>query len=208
MNIAAITSGSTGNVAAGQINVGFDQLLKLSNSFITTRANGGNGGAITLQGSGNLLLLNSAVTTSVTGGAGNGGDLQIQAQNLVMDSGTIKANAQSGNGGNINLQVRALVPSGNTLNGKPFTSSAALLPGPDNVRPNNIIEAVSATGVSGTINLTAPQLNLSGVLANIGNTAFDSSRVKPDTCTVDPGSSLTVQGRGGLLPKGDDLPVF
>jgi hypothetical protein len=72
----------------------------------------------------------------------------------------------------------------------------------------NVIQAVSETGVSGALSVTAPQLNLSGVLANLGGPQFDSGVIEQGYCEVGTGSSLVRKGRGGLPAKGGDLLVF
>ena len=210
-----ITSQSTGNVNAADIQVNFDRALVLADqSFIRTTADTGNGGAITVQGGGTIRVGDSGFATSVSGQDGNGGDIRVRADTLVMDTGVIEANAKSGNGGDIRLDLQTLIPSGNTLNGRELSSSDPFSKGDSSVswKPfqfgNNVIQAVSETGLSGTISLTAPQLNLSGVLANLGNPAFDTSIIGQDYCGLGTGSSLTVQGRGGLPPKGSDLILY
>jgi len=210
-----ITSQSKGNVNAADIRVNFDRALVLANqSFIRTTAKTGNGGAITVQGGGTIRLGDSGFQTSVSGQDGDGGDIRVRADTLVMDTGAIEANAKSGNGGDIRLDLQSLIPSGNALNGRelsssdPFSKSDSLVSRKPFQFGNNVIQAVSETGLSGTISLTAPQLNLSGVLANLGNPAFDTSIIGQDYCALGTGSSLTVQGHGGLPPKGSDLILY
>ena len=210
-----ITSQSSGNVNAADIRVNFDRGLVLANqSLIRTTANTGNGGAITVQGGGTIRLDDSRFETSVSGQDGNGGDIRVRADTLFLNTGDIEANAKSGNGGDIRLDLQTLIPSGNTLNGRELSSSDPFSKGDSSVswKPfqfgNNVIQAVSETGLSGTISLTAPQLDLSGVLANLGNPAFDTSIIGQDFCGLGTGSSLTVQGRGGLPPKGSDLILY
>jgi hypothetical protein len=210
-----ITSRSSGNVNAADIGVNFDRGLVLANqSFIRTTANTGNGGALTVQGGGTIRLDDSAFETSVSGQDGNGGNIRVRADTLFMDTGAIEASARSGNGGDIQLDLQTLTPSGNTLNGRELSSSDPFSKGDSSVswKPfqfgNNVIQAVSETGLSGTISLAAPQLNLSGVLANLGNPAFDTSIIGQDYYALGIGSSLTVQGRGGLPPKGSDLILY
>ena len=205
-------SGQDGN--GGDIRVNFDRALVANRSSMLTTANTGNGGAITVQGGGTIRLDDSAFETSVSGQDGNGGDIRVRADTLFLNTGNIEANAKSGNGGDIRLDLQTLIPSGNTLNGRELSSSDPFSKGDSSVswKPfqfgNNVIQAVSETGLSGTISLTAPQLNLSGVLANLGNPAFDTSIIGQDYCALGTGSSLTVQGRGGLPPKGSDLILY
>jgi filamentous hemagglutinin family protein len=210
-----IKTDSTGNIAAGDIGIDFGQSLALSGeSFISTTANTGNGGSIAIQGGGTVTLGDSGIRTSVKEGKGDGGDITVQADTLFLLTGQIQADANSGNGGDIALNVRNFVPSGNTLNGIEYGTADAfavrLAPGA--WRPyefgNNVVQAVSLSGVSGTISLAAPQLNLSGALANLGNPRFDSGLLGADYCALDAESALTVEGQGALPRRSRELLLY
>jgi filamentous hemagglutinin family protein len=82
---ATITSASTGNVSASNIQVIATERLSIDPSSITTSANLGNGGAITIQGGKVMTLDNSQITTSVKGLTGDGGDITISANTLFMN---------------------------------------------------------------------------------------------------------------------------
>ncbi len=69
----------------------------------------------------------------------------------------------------------------------------------------NLIQAASQAGVSGALNVTAPQLNLSGVLANPGGPQFDTGLISQDFCDLGEGSSLTRLGHGGLPIKASEM---
>ncbi len=113
---STITSAASGNVPAGGINIDFSHALTLNFSSITTSANTGNGGPITINGgNGYLDLVNSGISTSVAGANGNGGNIQLTAGVLVMDTAEIQANAFSGAGGNIALNLNDLLSSGDAL---------------------------------------------------------------------------------------------
>jgi filamentous hemagglutinin family protein len=196
-----ITSNSTGNVAAGNIDVNFTNRLNMNASFITTEANDGDGGSIKINGDKLIYLKNSGFKTTVSGEDSNGGDISVKAPALVMDTGLIQANAVSGNGGNINLALQALIPSANQL----IKSGTSV---DWDKSPSNVIQAASQSGVSGTVTSSAPQLNLSGVLANIGNNNFDNRLVSQDYCAVNKGSSLSKKGKGGLPLRAKDLQVY
>ncbi len=98
----------------------------------------------------------------------------------------------------------ALIPSGSTirLGGTPIKDWRL------GVFGSNIIHAASETGLSGTLNVTAPQVSLSGIIANIGGPPLDTSFADPDYCAKGAGSSLTRQGRGGLKPRRSSLLLF
>ncbi|PZN84486.1 MAG: hypothetical protein DM484_02795, partial [Candidatus Methylumidiphilus alinenensis] len=175
-----ITSQSTQNVDASPIQIHFTHSLSLGNSFISTEAQNGNGGSITIQGGDSLTLTNSGIRTSVLGQNGNGGDISVTANRLTMETGLIQANtaAVGANGGNVFLNVQTLLPSASML----------IFGGNEPVNWDihstefgwNVIQAAAPGGISGIINLTSPQLNLNGVLSNLGNPKFYSDTLNQD----------------------------
>jgi large exoprotein involved in heme utilization and adhesion len=209
LNNGQITTNSKQDINAGAIQVNFaNQLFLNRKSSISTEANNGNGGNIDIRGGQMIQLINSGFTTSVLGQqSGNGGDINVTAESLVMETGLIQANtkAPDASGGDINLRLSALIPSGETL----------ILGGDqpiDNWKPYefgfNVIQAAAPNGVSGLIQSTAPQLNLSGILSNLGGPQFDTSVISQDYCALGTGSSLIRQGKGGLLPRSRDSVMY
>jgi filamentous hemagglutinin family protein len=196
-----IVADSTGNVDAGEININFKDWLKLDPSAISTIANNGNGGAVNIGGGNFIWLQDSEITTSVLGANGNGGDIGVTADYLIMDSGFIQANtaAEGANGGLVNIDVGALIPSGGVL----FMGGNS----PYQFQPYsgiNVIQAAAPDGVSGQINATSPQLNLSGTLANLIVPSFDSNEISRNSCRIDVSSSLSQAGKGGLRRRAKD----
>lgn len=199
-----ITSQSTQNVDASPIQIHFTHLLSLGNSFISTEAQNGNGGSINIQGGDSLTLTNSGIRTSVLGQNGNGGDISVTANRLTMETGLIQANtaAVGANGGNVFVNVQTLLPSGSML----------IFGGNEPVKWDihatefgwNVIQAAASGGISGIINLTSPQLNLNGVLSNLGNPKFYSDTLNQDVCSMGAGSSLVRRGKGGMPAKSSD----
>jgi large exoprotein involved in heme utilization and adhesion len=100
-----ITTASTDNVAAGNINLNAAYRLTMDPSFIRTTANLGNGGDITVNSGQLIYLQNSGFITSVQGANSRGGNINITTNSLIMNNGVIQANAQSGAGGDINLKA-------------------------------------------------------------------------------------------------------
>ena len=193
---ASVTTRSSGNVAASNIQVNFAERLSLDSGSISTSANAGNGGAIRIQG-GNLMVLdNSQITTSVLGASGNGGDIGVKAEVLVMNTGFIQANtaAQAASGGNVLIDVASLVPSGNTLT-LGSRSAHTFSPG---VFGYNVIEAAAPDGISGNIQVSSPALDLAGALHGLSTATIDFGALGRDPCRLGAGSSLTPLGRGGL----------
>jgi filamentous hemagglutinin family protein len=200
-----ISTRSTGIKAAGNIDILFSGRLSLYPSFITTEANQGNGGNVTIKGGNLIVLKDSAVVTTVKGVKGNGGNVNINAKNLVLDTGLIQANTQAlgGSGGIIDLELQGLIASGNTLTlgGSP----SVLQPGRFGF---NFIQAAAPNGINGPIRSTAPQLNLSAELANLGTPKFDKHFLSPGYCDLGTGSSLTRISKGGLMRKGSEVWLY
>jgi filamentous hemagglutinin family protein len=199
-----IVADSGGNVDAGDITINFDNTLSLDPSAISTVANDGNGGDITINGGYLIYLRDSEIITSVLGTSGNGGDISITADYLIMDSGFIQANtaAEGATGGLVNVNVAALIPSGSLL----YLGGDT----PYQFQPYsgiNVIQAAAPGGVSGAVNVTNPQLNLSGTLANLVIPAIDPSAMSRNMCAAGDDSSLTQTGKGGLRRRTKDALV-
>jgi filamentous hemagglutinin family protein len=200
---ALISAISFGNVPASNILIKFGRDLILDPSAISTSAFNGNGGSITIEGGQLLELDHSQITTSVTGPSGNGGNINISSDVLLMDSGFIQANtaAAKATGGDVSINVGALVPSGSTL----FIGGDT----PFSFRPEvfafNVIQAAAPTGVSGTIQISNPALDLSGSLSVLAGRLLEDTGLGRDRCHSTAGSSLALGGRGGLAPSAHEL---
>ena len=196
---ATITSASTGNVSASNIQVIATERLSIDPSSITTSANLGNGGAITIQGGKVMTLDNSQITTSVKGLAGDGGDITISANTLFMNTGFIQANTAATNaaGGRVGMDVQMLVPSGSSL----FVGGQTPYTFQPGVFGFNVIQAAAPTGISGTIQMTSPALNISGSLNGLNTQVMDTGGLGRSPCQITGGSSLAQSGRGGLAPS-------
>ena len=193
---AAITAASSGNVAASQIQIDFGRQMRLSPALITTSAVSGNGGNIRVSGNGVLFLQQSQISTSVSGkDNGNGGNIEIKAPVMVLDTGAIQANtaATKAFGGDVKIQVRDVLSSGNriTVGGAPVLFDPAHF-------QSNIIQAAAADGVNGIISLAAPPIDVSASLGNLMPQLLDGSELIADFCRTSIQSSLTILGRGGL----------
>jgi len=203
-----ITAKSSGNVDAGDIHISFKDQMFLNSSTIinpstiSTEANDGRGGDIIIEGGDIIYLRDSAITTSVKGESGDGGDINVAANSLIMSSGFIQANttASGASGGKVTIKTPTLIPSGNFLQtggNTPlkFQSFSGL----------NVIQAAAPDGISGSINASAPQLNLSGMLTNLAIESFGSNALNRNMCNVDEGSSLFQSGKGGMRMRARDF---
>jgi hypothetical protein len=163
----------------------------------------GNGGSITIQGGKLIILENSQITTSVLGLTGNGGNISVSADALILNTGFIQANtaAPNASGGLVNVNVQTLAATGNSvfLGGEaPFTFQ----PG---VFGFNVIQAAAPTGVSGTIQVTSPVLDVTGSLRGLTAEVVDAGGLGRSLCETRGGSSLGQAGRGGLPPSARGL---
>ncbi|WP_027156500.1 two-partner secretion domain-containing protein [Methylobacter luteus] len=208
LNNSQITTNSTKNINAGAIQVNFSRRLFLDReSFVSTEANNGNGGNIDIWGGQLIQLINSGFKTSVHGlQNGNGGNINVNAESLVMETGLIQANtaAPHASGGDITLNLNGLIPSGGSL----IEGGDEPIDWQPDVFGFNVIQAAAPNGISGHIQSTAPQLDLSGVLSNLGGPQFDTSAISQDYCSLGTGSSLIRQGKGGLLPRSRDSVMY
>lgn len=192
----AITAQSTGNVAAGSIYIGARDKLYLDPSGISTSANEGNGGAITIT-TGLLWLEDAWVTTSVKGlKNGNGGNINVFANTLIMKSGFIQANTAAANasGGLVSITTQTLTPSGNSL----FLGGNTIynfLPG---IFGYNVIQAAAPSGVTGVVQISSPIWDVSASLIGLDTRKLKGGQIARHLCEYAGGSSLVSVGRGGL----------
>lgn len=204
---SVIVTANSGLGSAGKVIIHSNRMLTIKNEggIFSINTGLGNGGNVELF-SKNITLQNSGITTSVTGSAGNGGNIDIIADALVMETGLIRANtgAAGGSGGDINLNLKALIASGNmlTVGG---SNPISWQPG---IFGQNVIQAAAPNGINGQIQSSAPQLNISGELANLGSPKFDRNFLSVEYCSLGSGSSLRRLGKGGLQPKASDAWVY
>jgi len=194
---ARITAESSGNVDASDVRIQFTDRLLIDPSSITTSAELGNGGAITIGGGRSILLQDSQITTSVLHGLGDGGDINIQAGSLVMQSGFIQANTAGAgaSGGNVSINVQTLLPSGSSV----LIGGSTPLVFQPGVNGPNVIQAAAPTGVSGTIDTTSPTLDVAQRLTQLSAQTVDFGALGKDPCrVVGARSSFTRAGKGGL----------
>ncbi|MBV8776539.1 MAG: hypothetical protein JO258_05010, partial [Alphaproteobacteria bacterium] len=178
-----ITAQSFGSGNAGSITVNANTLTLTGGASISTEAAQANGGDITLNIGHLLLLVDSEITTSVNGAFGNGGNILIDPLFVVLNHSRIIANAVGGNGGNI------------TILADEFVSSA-----------DSVIQASSQLGVSGTIDILSPIVQVNGALASLSDELRAVATVARDNCAARgdlPRSSLVSAGRGGVTQDPD-----
>jgi hypothetical protein len=154
--------------------------LRLDDAAIRAQTESAEGGDVKLAVGRVFDVHNSTVTTSVADGMGSGGNIFINSPLMVLDGSRVEANAQRGAGGNITIQADQLIRA-----------------------PDSVIRASSAESVSGTINITAPNVDVANSLLVLPETFLDASNQLREACARQggrPTSSLVAGGRGGLPP--------
>jgi large exoprotein involved in heme utilization and adhesion len=190
-NGASISSSSTltaptaGN--AGNITLVSTQDLFLTDSTVQTSAAQATGGNITLTAPGIVLLDNSKLTSSVNGPVGsNGGNITIDPQFVILrNNSQILAQANAGQGGNITI-----VATGAVLE-----------------EPGSVIDASSALGINGEVDIHAPIQQLSGTIVPLPQAYGNIATLYGQHCAAQKGgqfSSFVQRGRDGVPPQPRD----
>jgi large exoprotein involved in heme utilization and adhesion len=172
-----ITAQSTGSGDAGSITVSAVRLLMSDGGRISTEAQTANGGNITLKVSDFLYLTNSQITASVNRETGNGGNVKIDPQLVILNHSKITAQAAEGQGGNINIKAGLYIAS-----------------------TDSVVSASSQSGISGTVSINGPQVDVSSALVVLSSELRGLAAVSREACAAraeGPASSLVEAGRGG-----------
>ncbi|MGI0493637.1 filamentous hemagglutinin N-terminal domain-containing protein [Alkalinema pantanalense CENA528] len=170
---------------AGQLNIQANQII-LDSGNIRASTFSGQGGNIQIQARDLILLRHGSQITATSGGSGNGGNITIRNQFLVgTENSDIVANAFQGQGGNIQITTQGI-----------FGLVYRLQQTPD-----NDITASSEFGVNGTVNVdtigTDPNAGLTELPVNV----TDPSQKIATGCSKTQGSKFIATGRGGLPPN-------
>jgi large exoprotein involved in heme utilization and adhesion len=118
-------------------------------------------------------------------GQGNGGNINIDPIFVVLQGSQITANAFGGNGGNINIIADHIF-----------------------ISPDSSITASSQLGISGTVTITAPIVDLTGSLVTLPTPYLDASNLLAERCAArlaGKASSFVLAGRGGMPVEPDGL---
>jgi filamentous hemagglutinin family protein len=175
-----ITARSTGSGDAGSITVSATRLLMNNGAAISTEAetSTASGGNITLHVRDFLYLVSSEISTSVKGETGNGGNIVVDPQLVILDHSSIIAQAIEGHGGNITITAGQFIPSS-----------------------DSIVSASSELGISGTIVINGPRVDVNGALVVLSTQLRGRTEVLREACAARadrPISSLVEAGRGAL----------
>jgi filamentous hemagglutinin family protein len=169
---------------AGDASVTAGAEIDLTDSTISAQA-GLNGGNISLKAPSLIYLLNSPLTANARNG--NGGVISLDPSFVVLNQSPLTAKVSvQGNGGTVSISSDYFFASQS-----PFDVS-------------------TPSGIPGTVVVTAPNVDLSGVLVALQTDFLDAeSQLRPD-CAVrlsDDVSTFVLLGRGGMpLEPGGFLP--
>lgn len=183
-----VTSGGTVSVTnqgtgnAGNIKISANTVFLDYQGSIQAQTASGEGGNIAIDAANLVLLRHNSLISATSGGAGNGGNITINAPIVTgFENSDIIANAFQGRGGNIQITTKGIL-------GLQFRNQLTL---------ENDITASSQFGVSGTV-----QVNTIGVDPNAGLVELPVEVADPSwqiaTGCAGAGSSFVVTGRGGI----------
>ena len=176
-------SGDAGSITVSAMNLRLNNGATISTEALTSTANGGN---IALSIGDFLYLASSEITTSVKGETGNGGNITIDPDFLILNHSSIIAQAVQGHGGNISITAGVFIPSA-----------------------DSIVSASSELGISGTVVINGPLVNLNGTLVVLSSELRGAVALTREACAARgnrPQSSLVEAGRGGL-PQDPDATL-
>jgi filamentous hemagglutinin family protein len=186
---AQISASSKGSGDAGDIDLAATGSFISRNSKVSTSSKNADGGNINITAPYMVHLKESEITASVGGGASTvGGNISIDPQFVILDHSKIIANAFEGRGGNIRIVAGVFLSD-----------------------PYSLVDASSALGIDGSVDIRAPITELSGTLVPLGEdfiSAFELLR-EPCMARIRGGkySSFIVSGRDGLpIEPGHLLP--
>jgi CHAT domain-containing protein len=154
--------------AAGKISIhANDSIFIQNNSALTTEAvntistdPSSDNGKIAIDTAHQLLLTNGKITTSVKGGSGQGGDIDINATDVLMNDSKIIANAYEGDGGNIHIVSGVFIQSANSL-----------------------VDASSEKGIDGIIDIESPDTEPESGLVKLPSKFMDASKWINKACS-------------------------
>jgi filamentous hemagglutinin family protein len=188
-NGATVSAESSGAGYAGNILIKARDTLLLDDSSITTEARYTDGGNIQVDAGYKVSLVDSKITASVGGGPETvGGNITIDPEYVILNDSHMIANAYEGKGGNIQIIADVFLAS-----------------------PDSIVDASSALGIDGTVDIRAPIANISGTLAPVQGNFLSTEALLRDRCIArirgEGISSFVVSGRDGLpIRPGSVLP--
>jgi filamentous hemagglutinin family protein len=188
---ASTIGDATGN--GGSIVVEANSIQLADNGSISATTSSGNGGNVTLDVEGILSLSNDSLISAESNGLGNGGNIKIDSNFVVAfpnENNDIRANAQQGQGGNINITTRSVFG----IQERPSDDLT------------NDIDASSQFGLSGDVLINTSDIDATQGVVELSTNVVKEQETVATTCSSESrdNSSLTIQGKGGILPQPTD----
>lgn len=187
-NEAKITVEATGTGNAGTLEINAKRINLDSQAQITAATKVGAGGNINLQANNLLLMRNNSLISATAGGTGNGGNIIINSPFIVGISSE-----------NSDIFANAFQGRGGNIN--ITTDSIYGLEFRPKSTPFSDITASSEFGINGTVQITTPGIDPSKGLNQLSTKIIDVSGLVKQDCiarTSSQNKSFVVTGRGGL----------
>lgn len=189
VNGSLVSAESSGPGDAGDILLSAGGTFLMRNSSVNTEAKAADGGNIKVDAEHMVHLANSQTTTSVGGGPDTvGGNVTIDPEYVILQNTEIIANAYEGKGGNIGIVSGCFLAD-----------------------PFSVLDASSALGIDGSVDIRAPVTHVSGAISPLQKDFKSAVELLREPCMarVREGkySSFIVGGRDGLpIEPGGLLP--
>jgi len=168
---------------AGNFEVYADSIFLTNRGTISAATQSGNGGNLVLNAQELLLMRGNSKISVEAKEAGDGGNITLKAPAIVgLENSDIIANAVKGRGGNIQIATQGIF-------GLQFR------PG---LTPENDITASSQFGVSGTVRVNTVGVDPNSGLVELPANVTDPSQQIATGCSANSGSSFVATGRGGV----------
>jgi large exoprotein involved in heme utilization and adhesion len=201
---AVISSISTGEGTAGNINIRVRDTLEANNGTITTSTTKSAGGAITITAGDIRLFGGSDIRSNVSPGAADkGGDINLTANSiLAFDDSDILAFARDGRGGDITLNTPAFF--GESYRPAPKGTD------PDTLENNNQADVNASGTVNGVI--TTPDTTfIQNSLTELPENQIDTDSLLASSCIVRRNQpnlgSFTITGTDGFPQRPGDAQM-
>ena len=139
----------------------------------------------------------SRIESSVATADGTGGDVDLTTNGLFMVGSQILARADQGNGGKITINRGERTPDPAT--DTPFDGLFI-------IDSESLINADSAAGVSGEVNIDSPDADLTALVVQVEARIVEDPTLADDVCSPssrEAQSSFIVEDEGGVAPSPD-----
>ena len=195
-----ITARSDGTGEAGDININVKDNFNADNGQVLTQAEQSSGGNINITAGKNIFLRNNSdIKTTLSTTTGSGGDITLNANNIVaLEDSDILAFAPEGTGGDITFNTRAFLSDSLFSPTLQTTDRASL----DTLDGNNRVD-VNASGSirSGTISGVTDTSFLQDSLTELPENPIDTEALVASSCVVrskERNGTFFITGTSGL----------